>query len=249
MIKCINKQLVGIIVAILALIVAIVALHPTQWINRLSAWIGLLNFTDINWLNILFISVIFSLALWLYRLKQIVRVWTTRKEWWDNKLPKIIEKCEKLILITSYESTKHPFWTALQKRFQEEKEFHFIMLMLAEDNPFMKYCTDVTGAPSNAVTEADKKAITDLINIRNNSSYSANKTIEYGYWEGISQGPMLIWTVKDREVIATGFWQQIPGSTDLSPWLVTRGGPVYKSLKGHYELLINKIRQKKGIIS
>jgi len=238
------KYLLGII----ALIAGILTLSPDQWKRQLSAWIGFLPFTSPDWRTAFFIAVILSLSLWHYQRRRELQIWPTRKQWWDKKLPQIISKCEKLIVITSYESSKHEFWTELGKRFERRDSFHFIMLTLPESDPFLKYCIDVTEVPKDAVTEIDKKAIKDLIAKRNTSPHASNKTIEHGHWEGISQGPMLVWTIKGKETIATGLWQQIPGSTDLSPWLVTQRGRIYESLKEHYTVLINKAR-KSGMMT
>lgn len=229
------------LIAFLALLAAVFAVQPTQWKQNLSTWLGGVNLDREDWWLIFLSCMVVSVALLYYREKQQMRVWTTRKKWWDRKLPQIILNSEVLIVIDSYQGSKHEFWDSLVKRVEKAEPFHFIMLNLNKDDQMLEYCMDTSGV-TEEVTDLDIKAIKHLNKKKDEAKNGGNKIIEFGNWSGISQGPLVSWIRKGKETIAAGLWQQVGGSTDLSPWLVTRSGPIFESLKKHYESLIKMAR-------
>lgn len=153
----------------------------------------------------------------------------------------LIMTSEKLIVIDSYHGHKHEFWDCLEKRVKKAEPFNFMMLNLSKRDQMLKNCLDVTGA-SLEVAIQDSKSVKRLMEKVDESEYGHNKIIQFGNWTGISQGPIVSWTSNGKEFIAAGLWQQVAGSTDLSPCLVTRSGPIFESLKKHCESLINNAR-------
>jgi hypothetical protein len=227
---------------ILALVVTLLALTPTEWKQKLSIWSSVVHPANASLLLAAAPLAIAAFTLGLYsRSRQQIVVWPTRKKWWDTRLPSIISACETLVVIDSYQGSKHQFWAALEKRVRDEAPFHFIMLDLAKGDPMLPYCVDTSLAHATVV-DIDLRAIQRLFQVRASAGKGGNKTIEFGYWTGESQGPLVAWTIKRKEVIAFGLWQQVEGNTDLSPWLVSRRGPLFGSLKQHYESLLHKAK-------
>ena len=235
------------LIAIVAFVATILAVTPDEWKVKLTQWAPVLSILNGPLLAIALIAGALAAGFCLWSRQQVV-VWPTRKEWWDRKLAAAIRASEKLVVIDSYQSSKHQFWASIEERLHQDEPLHFILLDLARTDPMLAHCVN-TSLADTSVLDIDVKAIRKLIQIRNESGKGGNKTIEFGYWSGESQGPLVVWTVKGKETIAAGLWQQVEGNTDLSPWLVTRRGPLFRSLKRHYENLIHKARVANNVHS
>jgi len=227
------------LLAILGLLATALALTPAEWNQKLALWSVEFQRFKFSGLDLVFgAAAALSLALFV-RKKLEITIWPTRKAWWDAKLPNIIATCDKLVVLDSYQGSKHEFWTALDKRMEAEGPFHFVMLDLAKDDPLFAYCADTSAVPADVV-DIDVQSFVRLWKKRNESSKGGNKTVEFGFWEGESQGPLVAWTSRGNETIAAGLWQQVDGNTDLSPWLVVKRGALFASFKSHYECLLKK---------
>lgn len=233
--------------AIVGVMVTVMGLTPDEWTAKLPAWLAFFHLANGPLLAIVLCWGIVIGGFCLWSRQQIV-IWPTRKEWWDKKLAAAIQASEKLIVIDSYQSSKHQFWASIEARLQRDEAFHFIILDLARTDPLLSHCVN-TSLADITVLDIDAKAIERLFQTRNKSSNGGNKTIEYGYWTGESQGPLVAWTIKGKETIAAGLWQQVDGNTDLSPWLITRRGPLFQSLQKHYQTLIGKARASNNVHS
>ncbi len=225
--------------AIIGVVLAALALTPAEWNQKLALWSVELHRFKFSGLDAV-LGVVAALSLLLFlRAKLEIVIWPTRKAWWDAKLPHIIATCDKLVVLDSYQGSKHEFWTALDRRMEAEGPFHFVMLDLAKDDPLLAYCADTSAVPADVI-DIDVQSFGRLWKKRNESSKGGNKTVEFGYWTGESQGPLVAWTTRGNETIAAGLWQQVDGNTDLSPWLVVKRGPLFASFKSHYECLLHK---------
>ncbi|MBV9770866.1 MAG: hypothetical protein JOZ32_14935, partial [Bryobacterales bacterium] len=236
------------VLGILALAIAVLSLSPSEWKQKLLIWSALVHLTN-SVILLMMTLVVAASAVNLYlSSRQQVVVWRTRKKWWDTKLLPIIQVCEKLVIVDSYQGSKHQFWTSIENRLKEDRPFHFVLLDLAKGDPMLAYCMD-TSMVHSAVADIDLKAIERLLKERDASGKGGNKTIEFGYWTGESQGPLVSWTINGRETIAAGLWQQVNGNTDLSPWLVSKRGPIFESLKQHRECLLHKAKARGSVHS
>ena len=241
------EKVIQYILLAISLLIAVIAVQPADWQRNIFEWTGLLNFQEIDWTMLLAIGIILSMTLFYYRGKKEITLWSTRKKWWDKKLPKIIATSDKLVVVDSYQGSKHEFWTSLEKRMNEAAPFHLVMLDLDKSSQLLKYCME-TSRVTEEVLDIDIQAIKRLIDKRDSSNRGGNKTIEFGHWEGECQGPLVAWTISNKEIIAAGLWQQVEGSTDLSPWIVSKSGPLHTSLKKHYESLIQDARKNGKIL-
>jgi hypothetical protein len=235
------------LLTIVALVVAIMALTPEEWRVKIPAWLPFLRPADSSLLAIALVVAMVASGFCLWSRQQVV-LWPTRKQWWDNRLSAAIQASGKLVVIDSYQSSKHQFWASIEERLHRDEPFHFIILDLAKTDPMLVHCVN-TSLAGASVLDIDARAIKHLLQIRNDAGKGGNKTIEFGYWTGESQGPLVAWTIKGKETIAAGLWQQVDGNTDLSPWLVTRRGPLFQSLKRHYETLIHRARVANNVHS
>ena len=129
------------------------------------------------------------------------------------------------------------FWPPLLKRMTDGRPLHLVIMFRKPGDSFLEDCF--------TVSEGDRKALdSDSRNIKKlkeASDIDSTKTFHFCYWNGISQGPLVVWRKprETKETIAMGLWQQVPGSTDRSPWFVTVEGPLYDSLKQHYEKILH----------
>jgi hypothetical protein len=241
------KNVLQYVITAIGLFAAILALQPDEWSKKLQSWFHLVYLPKKELWSLVFVCVVlFVFLIILYHSKQKLTVWSTRKSWWDKNLSRIIFRAEKLILVDSYQGSKHEFWDLIERRICQDAPFHLIMLDLSKDNPMLKHCIETSRA-SEYVLDLDEQAIKRLVKKRNQLENGGNKTIEFGYWDKESQGPLVAWIINGKETIAAGLWQQVAGNTDLSPWLISCKGPVFKSLKSHYETLIRDAR-KNGMI-
>jgi TIR domain len=170
-----------------------------------------------------------------------VDVYGTRQEWWGKELLKVLATCEKFVLIDSYQGEKHGLWSSLEQRILDPRPFELIVACLGADDPFLKMCFGVSrsGQVDKRTMDTDREAARKLIGLLNGNPWASNKSVRFLVWHGVSPGPVVAWTKNAREIIALGMWQQITGSTDLSPWLVVYDGPIYRSLKLHYQRVID----------
>lgn len=242
------EKVINYLLLIIGLLAAIMALKPEEWKPNILKWLSLLSASNVDWITVLLVCILLTAVLYYYRKKKEVTVWKQRKEWWNKKIPKIVAGSEKLVVVDSYQGSKHEFWTSLEKRINEDRPFHFVMLDLGKDDEMLEHCMETSGV-TEEVSDIDRSAILRLISKRDESRKGDNKTIEFGYWRGIIQGPLVAWTIKGKEIIAAGLWQQVEGSTDFSPWIVSETGPLYDSLKANYESLIRDARKNSRICS
>ncbi len=221
---------------IASVLIALLALTPQKWGDNLSVWYYSLNVVGMPFLLGL---LLIGLVLTLIRVTNNVQILPTRKEWVDRHLTQIIKQSEKIVFVTSYEGNKHPFWHELEQRMYDDKPFDFIYLSLPLDDPILHSCVRNSGG-NMEVAAFDKEVMEKIIQKCKDLPHRNRKSVRHLYWKGESQGPMISWVIKGKETIATGLWQQVPGNTDLSPWIITRRGHLFNSLKSHYENLIAK---------
>ena len=161
------------VLGILALAIAVLSLSPSEWKQKLLIWSALVHLTN---------SVIL-LMMTLVVAASAVNFWRTRKKCWDTTLLQIIQVCEKLVIVDSYQGSKHQFWTSIENRLKEDRPFHFVLLDLAKGDPMLAYCMD-TSMVHSAVADIDLKAIDRLLKERDASGKGGNKTIEFGPLSG-----------------------------------------------------------------
>ena len=208
--------------AVIALLVGIFVQKRAQWKDSLTDWTSPL------------VDTVFG---------RRIRISSTRSGFWEKNIQSIVSECDELIVLDSYQGHKHKFWHALETRLTQPERFHLIYLILREGDPILQRCLSAIGAPEN-MTEVDKGLITNLKTKKEVSPYKHNKTLEFYYWEGVSPGPLLSWKKGSKEKIGLGFWVHLKEATDGTPYAVLSRGPLFDTLKRHYEAIIKDAREK-----
>jgi hypothetical protein len=172
-----------------------------------------------------------------------IQVEATREEWWNSNIKSVIRDSEELVVMDSALGHKGPFWEALSTRLVSPKPFHLVYLRLKDGDPFLARCLKVAVADAT-LTRQDKTAIDALVKAKSNSPYSSNKNLEFYFWEGISPGPLVAWTINSKETIGLGFWMNLSKATDGTPYVIVKRGPLFDDLKQHYKSFIDKAQPK-----
>lgn len=230
-----RRKYLGLAAFIVSILITALAVTPQKLAQNLSVWYLWLIGVGMPLLSLILVV----LVLVLVRITNGVKVLATRKEWLDRHLSQVIEQSEKIVFVTSYEGYKHTFWHALEKRMDDDKLFDFTYLSLPLDDPILHSCVRNSGG-NMKIAAYDKEAMEKIVQKCKQSTHREQESVRHLYWKGESQGPMISWVIKGKETIATGLWQQVPGNTDLSPWLVIRKGHLFTSLQAHYKSLIAK---------
>jgi len=236
-VKAPSKDLVGLLVGVIAAAIAVFALTPSQWRENVAKWAALISMPHGfgAYAFTFSVALVVSTAV-LYRTGSI-RVVATRKEWWDKNIASVINNCDEIIVLDTYQGHKHEFWAALENRLLEPRPFHLVYLMKNDHDWFLNRCLEILEV-SGQVTEIDRVLVSNLQAKKLHSPYHADKKLEFYYWAGIGPGPLLAWTRKGKETIALGLWVQLKEATDLTPFLIVKRGPLFRALKRHYENVI-----------
>ena len=174
-----------------------------------------------------------------------IDVKATRAEWWYSNIQCVIRSSEKLVVMDSVIGQKPGFWDGLSDRLDSAKPFHLVYLMLSDDSPFLQRCLQLVRVPAS-LTDQDKAKIGDLRTKNESLDSSKQKTLEFYFWEGISPGPLVAWTINGKETIGLGFWMELEKATDGTPYVIVKRGPLFANLKDHYEAIIKEARFKKA---
>ncbi len=233
-----TKELIGWSAAALGLLLTFFAAAPDQWKTSLANWNAIFQKSGVYRSALAVGLGSFVFAGWLL-LRHQVNVHATRKGWWDKNIASIIRHSERLIVLDSFQGFKHEFWAALSERVADPRPFHLVYLMLRDEDPFLGKCLKLACADSS-VTQADRNSLVQLLEDKRRSPHSRNKTLEFLFWEGISPGPLVSWTVDGKETIGLGFWMHVREATDLTPFIVVRRGPMFAALKKHYENIVEQ---------
>jgi hypothetical protein len=94
----------------------------------------------------------------------------------------------------------------------------------------------------SSILKVDLLMIESLRERLRNAPNKSNKALEFYYWEGVSPGPLLSWTVLDGEKIALGLWLHLKGATDHTPYIVATAGPLFESLRSHVKALVEEAK-------
>ena len=231
------KPIVGSL-GIAAFLLGVLSLTPGEWREKMAAWIAALPFNTYSPALLYALAVTSVVALvYLYvnslRKRQEARCWRTRAQWWDSELPRLIAASEEMTIIDMYQGPKTVFWSSLENRLKSPRPFKLTVLDLATSDVHLAASLKMNAVKQDVIA-------TDIVQMTHLAEIGAqhDKSVTFGFWDGLNHGPLVFWKTRRREYAASGFWQQIRGSTDTSPWIVTERGPLFESFTQHRDSIL-----------
>jgi hypothetical protein len=242
------KRALGATVAVLAILLAIFALTPGEWQAKLQSWTAIFSLMRVSPLAafslVLALVALGALVTTRARSRQELRLWRTRADWWNAELPDVIARADEITFIDMYQGAKPVFWDTLINRLKERRPFALTLLDLKRGDPALDQSLAMNYVKQDVIA-------TDIARMKNLMALAAqnDKRVSFGYWDGLSQGPLVIWKVGEKEYAAAGFWQQVQNNTDITPWVVTERGYLFASLRQHRERVLQAATARNEVYS